>query len=711
MGHVILETLRFPGSMNSEDLLLYPPVHLQILDQHVVMDNGLVNLTLSTPQGMVTGIQYNGIDNLLMEVDKGRKRGFIMLRGYPGFYSYATLEHSEGWPDINIYQGRIVFKLEESLFQYMAVSDERQRIMPTPQDRETGLVLDYPEAVLLTNPSNPELTGEVDDKYQYSCDDKDNRVHGWICSNPAVGFWMITPSNEFRTGGPVKQDLTSHVGPTTLSMFFSTHYAGDNLTIKLRDGEPWKKVFGPVLIYLNSVSVEEDALTLWEDAKEQMLIETQSWPYDFPLSEDFPHADQRGTVSGRLLVRDKYINEQLMTANFAFVGLAAPGNIGSWQRENKGYQFWTQADGEGYFLIKGVRAGNYCLYAWVPSIIGDYRYDVYLNITPGRHIRLGVLVFDPPREGPTLWEIGIPDRTAAEFYVPDPNPTLMNQLYVNLPDKFRQYGLWDRYTEVYPDEDLSYTVGISNYQTDWFFAHVNRNIGNKTYEPTTWRIIFDLDNVSEIATYTLQLALASAHEAELEVRINDPDAMPPHFTTGFIGKDNAIARHGIHGLYWLYSVEISGSQLVSETNTIYLTQSRGSSPFKGIILELKNLYSAGEHWQNRWRLIDLQQKEEIPAVVRPPGSTSTIKFVPSIFASIDLVHKRRALLLLNFIPTYKSVLPDVPKKKKKSQSPPSATTPPTASSSRPDQGSTSDPAEQPSTSAPYLIPPSQRQRR
>ncbi|CAL5393769.1 unnamed protein product [Camellia sinensis] len=142
------------------------------------------------------------------------------------------------------------------------------------------------------------LPSLVDDKYQYSCDDKDNRVHGWICSNPAVGFWMITPSDEFRTCGPVKQDLTSHVGPTTLSMFFSTHYAGDNQIIKLRDGEPWKKVFGPVLIYLNSVSVEEDALTLWEDAKEQMLIETQSWPYDFPLSEDFPHADQRGTVSG-----------------------------------------------------------------------------------------------------------------------------------------------------------------------------------------------------------------------------------------------------------------------------------------------------------------------------------------------------------------------------------------------------------------------------
>lgn len=78
---------------------------------------------------------------------------------------------------------------------------------------------------------------------------------------------------------------------------------------------------------------------------------------------------------------------------------------------------------------------------------------------------------------------------------------------------------------------------------------------------------------------------------------------------------------------------------------------------------------------------------------------------------LDLpVERRRAPLLLNFIPTYKSVLPDVPKKKK-SKSPPSATTPPTVSSSRPNQGSTSNLAEQPSTLAPQLIPPSQCKRR
>lgn len=59
---------------------------------------------------------------------------------------------------------------------------------------------------------------QVDDKYQYSCDNKDLKVHGWISMDPPVGFWQITPSDEFRSGGPVKQNLTSHVGPTALSV-------------------------------------------------------------------------------------------------------------------------------------------------------------------------------------------------------------------------------------------------------------------------------------------------------------------------------------------------------------------------------------------------------------------------------------------------------------------------------------------------------------
>jgi rhamnogalacturonan endolyase len=58
----------------------------------------------------------------------------------------------------------------------------------------------------------------VDDKYQYSSKTENNKVHGWISNDPPVGFWIITPSNEFRIAGPNKQELTSHAGPIALSV-------------------------------------------------------------------------------------------------------------------------------------------------------------------------------------------------------------------------------------------------------------------------------------------------------------------------------------------------------------------------------------------------------------------------------------------------------------------------------------------------------------
>ncbi|KAF5932575.1 hypothetical protein HYC85_028746 [Camellia sinensis] len=88
------------------------------------------------------------------------------------------------------------------------------------------------------------------------------------------------------------------------------------------------------------------------------------------------------------------------------------------------------------------------------------------------------------------------------------------------------------------------------------------------------------------------------------------------------------------------------------------------------------------------------------ALPQPPKNFRQ-SFVPNkdLKKLLDLpVQRRKAPLFLNFIPTYKSALPNVPKrKKKKSSPPPSATTLPAASTSRTDQGSTSDPADQPSS--------------
>ena len=66
-----------------------------------------------------------------------------------------------------------------------------------------------------------------------------------------------------------------------------------------------------------------------------------------------------------------------------------------------------------------------------------------------------------------------------------------------------------------------------------------------------------------------------------KVRINDDEA----FTTGEIGHDNTIARHGIHGLYRLFNIDVPGTVLVKGNNTIFLTQTLCTSPFQGVMYD------------------------------------------------------------------------------------------------------------------------------
>ncbi|XP_057251848.1 probable rhamnogalacturonate lyase B [Beta vulgaris subsp. vulgaris] len=613
-------------------------VRVNATSNQVVLDNGIVQVTLKVPEGYVSAIRYGGIENILEVTNRVSDRGYwdiasattgdndgsdeirlagtsfkiikqtedqaeisflcpktsslplqidyryILLRGRSGFYSYAIFGRDKGMAPMDVDQIRTVYKLHTEKFRYMAVSDKLQREMPMVRDRETGQPLAYKEAVHLTNPTNPKIKGQVDDKYQYACEDKDNKLHGWVCTDPSVGIWVITPSDEFRMGGPHKQDLTSHVGPSMLSMFHSTHYTGTELVMKFANGEPWKKVFGPYLVHLNSG--KGDPRALWQEAKNQLQEELKSWPYEFPVSEDFPKANQRGSVVGKLLVKDG--SKPPVPANLGWVGLAQPGEAGSWQREMKGYQFWVQTDREGKFTIPNVHVGKYNLYAWAPGFIGDYKSASVIDIAPGKQINLGDQVYTPPRSGETLWEIGFPDRSAAEFFVPDPSPDLANPILNDQENKYRQYGLWDRYSEIYPKQDLTYTIGVSNHTKDWFYAQVLRRTGPEIYQATVWQVVFPLKDVVPNGNYTLQIALAAANQAELQVMVNNPDSKVL-FSTLLIGKDNAIARHGIHGLYRLYSVGIPGNLLKSGQNTIFFRQSRNNEKFRGVMYDYVRL--------------------------------------------------------------------------------------------------------------------------
>lgn len=55
--------------------------------KQVVMDNGILQVTISKPEGIVTGIQYNGISNLL-EVRTDEPNGGYIEHSF--FFSHLS---------------------------------------------------------------------------------------------------------------------------------------------------------------------------------------------------------------------------------------------------------------------------------------------------------------------------------------------------------------------------------------------------------------------------------------------------------------------------------------------------------------------------------------------------------------------------------------------------------------------------------------------
>lgn len=54
-----------------------------------------------------------------------------MLRNYPGFYTYSVLERLDGWPEVEIGQIRIVYKLQQDKYftTYKAITQHAHFVL------------------------------------------------------------------------------------------------------------------------------------------------------------------------------------------------------------------------------------------------------------------------------------------------------------------------------------------------------------------------------------------------------------------------------------------------------------------------------------------------------------------------------------------------------------------------------------------------------
>ena len=238
-----------------------------------------------------------------------------------------------------------------------------------------------------------------------------------------------------------------------------------------------------------------------------------------------------------------------------------PGpRIVDWQNDAKHYEFWVPAAADGTFSIPNVRAGTYTLHAIADGVLGDFSLS-NVTVAAGTNLPLGKINWKPVRYGRPLWDIGIPNRNASEFFK---------------GDDYFHWGWYLEYPKLFPN-DVNYVIGRSDFRKDWFFEQVPHNEnpantnGTGTGRSTVWTVTFDLPAAPH-GKATLRLALCGVGTRRLTVEMND---QPVGALTNLV-YNGTVHRDGIGGYWSEHPLAFDASRMKAGTNVLKLILPAGS---------------------------------------------------------------------------------------------------------------------------------------
>jgi autotransporter-associated beta strand protein len=525
---------------------------------------------------------------------------YFMLRGSQGFYASAVNSHPASYPENPGGEFRMVC-YNGTMFDWLSEESLHNRLM-APASTPWNSVSGAPQEFQLWTAGI--YQGQYECKYEYSADYCDLNAWGFSSTTQGLGIWMTKPSQEYYSGGPMKRELICQddqagPGPIVLNMINGTHYTmGSDGDIKA--GEAFSKTFGPWLIYANQIpaGTSNTPAILFADAQAQAAAEQSAWPFTWWSNPAYVKASGRGTVSGTINISDSGNPNAPAAGLWVGVAQQPPSSIGSadFQYWEKNLQFWAKSDAGGNFSISNVIAGtNYTLFAFGPGATGTFQSQPLsgtsfsslsiasppfsVTVTAGATNNLGTVTWAPARVGPTVWQIGVPDRSAHEFlhgtdwWLSDIGSSPTNPS----PNWMKSFD----FANDFPT-GLVYTVGQSQWATGWNFAHTALGLSASSTE--TWKVLFNLPQApANGAQASLYMGFAADYQGPVKVVLNGHTITSG--TTPPSGNDDTMIRLGIHGVFSDVRLGVPAADLQAGQNEMDFTMTATGSVEKSAMYD------------------------------------------------------------------------------------------------------------------------------
>ena len=549
---------------------------------------------------------------------------YTLARGAHGLYTYAIYTHQPTYPAGSVGESRFGFKLAGNVFDWLSIDDQRNALMPTGKDWDAATDLNMKEARRLT--TGP-YAGRTEHKYDYSADQSKIPAFGWSSTTQKVGVYLINPSFEYLSSGPLHFELTGHIDdgdggdPTLLDYWRGTHYGGSVLNFAAN--EPWTKVVGPIFIY---VPTGADPKALFIDAKKQATIEQSHWPYPWVKGVDYPLAAERATIKGHL----KLIDPQAPTTKFSnlLVGLSYPDQpavpraprpprpeappvavqpstnnqqpttdpnpdpatahplLPNGQRANRGtyvpprpagaptFNFppqpitW-QNDAKHYeFWTQGAADGTFT----IPDVRpGTYQLHAVADGILGAYDATAAVTITPGQKLDLSTIEWHPTHFGQQIWqVGTPNRSAKE--FRNGNDHWH-WGEYIEYAKLFPN-DIDFTIGKSDPAKDWFVYQVPHDTdfkpdGRDQGRATPWKIHFTMpEGKPPAGKATLRFGISGSGARSLGINVNGTEVGPD---TDIGGGGASMIRDGIEGTWVERDFTFDGALLKPGTNTITLT--------------------------------------------------------------------------------------------------------------------------------------------